>query len=208
MRSSLLFLWFIEPHSLLLNPRLSSFLLSLFSFLEDGQNRNHLQPSTHVDYKALYPWVSDDLLAETSMLTSIEDVRKHRDEEPDPKGHIFGRESDAYVSVRPCAKGEPICADDHASAGEPFFLLILHHLQADQTSLATHGVREGAPHRNLCGLYLATPQQLGLREGVRHSVQPSRAHPFGERLPPLLRGQEPREKPLGKLQRGWQGEAS
>jgi len=36
---------------------------------------------------------------------------------------VFGRESDAYVSVRPCAKGEPIYMDDHANEGEPFFFL-------------------------------------------------------------------------------------
>jgi len=48
-------------------------------------------------------------------------VRKHREEEADPKGRVFGRESDAYVSVRPCAKGEPVCADERTNAGEPFF---------------------------------------------------------------------------------------
>ena len=80
-------------------------------------------PPPNVDYKALYPWASADLLAETSRLTSIEDVRKHQEEETDPKGRVFGRESDAYVSVRPCAKGETVCVDDRANAGEPFFFL-------------------------------------------------------------------------------------
>jgi len=75
------------------------------------------------DYKALYPWASAELLSETSTLTSNEDERKHRDEEPDCKGRVFERESDAYVSVRPCAKGEPMCTDDRANEGKPFFFL-------------------------------------------------------------------------------------
>ena len=78
-------------------------------------------PPPNVDYKALYPWASTKLLAETSTLTSSEDVRKHQDEEPDCKGRVFGRESDAYVSVRPCTKGEPVCVSDHTNEGEPFF---------------------------------------------------------------------------------------
>jgi len=56
-------------------------------------------PPPNVDYKALYPWAFVYLLAETSTLSSSEDVRKHRDEESDPKGCVFGRESDAYVLV-------------------------------------------------------------------------------------------------------------
>jgi len=80
-------------------------------------------PPPNVDYKALYPWASADLLTETSQLTSSEDIRKHHEEEADPKGRVFGRESEAYVSVRPCAKGEPVCVDARTNAGEPFFFL-------------------------------------------------------------------------------------
>jgi len=74
-------------------------------------------------YKALYPWASAELLVETSTLTSSEDVRKNRDDEPDCVGRVFGRESDAYVSVRPCAKGEPMCSDEWTNDGEPYFFL-------------------------------------------------------------------------------------
>jgi len=81
------------------------------------------KPSPHVDYKALYPWASAELLVETSTLTSREDVRKHGDEEPDCVGRVFGRESDTYVSVRPCAKGEPVCSDERTNNGEPYFFL-------------------------------------------------------------------------------------
>ena len=104
-------------------PLFSSFLSLLFSFLRDGSNENDLQPSPNIDYRALYPWASAELLVETSTLNSSEDVRKHREGEPDCVRHVFGRESDTYVSVRPCAKGEPVCADDRANEGEPFFFL-------------------------------------------------------------------------------------
>jgi len=80
-------------------------------------------PPPNIDYKALYPWASVELLAKTSTLISSEVVRKHRDEEPDSKGRVFGRESDAYVSVLPCTKGEPMCPDDRTNDGEPFFFL-------------------------------------------------------------------------------------
>ena len=88
-----------------------------------ARTKTTFNPPSNVDYKALYPWDSDDLFAETSTLTSSEDVKKHRDEESDPKGRVFGRESDVYVSVWPCTKGESVCADDRTSAGEPFFFL-------------------------------------------------------------------------------------
>ena len=101
----------------------SSFFL-FFSFLfEMARTKTTSNPPSNVDYKTLYPWASVELLVETSILTSSEDVRKHRDEEPDCKGRVFGRKSDAYVSVRPCAKGEPVCANDHVNEGWPFFFL-------------------------------------------------------------------------------------
>ncbi|KAK7332477.1 hypothetical protein VNO80_29229 [Phaseolus coccineus] len=78
-------------------------------------------PTVAIDYRALYPWASEDLLAETSKLTSCEDLRKHRDDENEIKGRVFGRETDAYVSVRPSTVNEPVCADDRCNDGEPFF---------------------------------------------------------------------------------------
>jgi len=69
-------------------------------------------PPPQVDYKVLYPLASTELLGETSTLTSSEDVRKHRDREPDCVGRVFGHESDTYVSVRPCTKGVPVCSDE------------------------------------------------------------------------------------------------
>jgi len=51
------------------------------------------------------------------------DVTKHWDDELDCIGCVFGQESNAYVSIRPCAKGEPVCVDDQVNEGEPFFFL-------------------------------------------------------------------------------------
>ena len=69
----------------------------------------------------MYPCASAELLAETSTLTSIVDWRARIDNGPKFKGRAFGRECDAYISVRPCAEGEPVCVDDRANDGEPFF---------------------------------------------------------------------------------------
>jgi len=48
---------------------------------------------------------------------------KHREDEAASLLSMFWRECDAYVSVQPCAVGEPICANDRTNNGEPFFFL-------------------------------------------------------------------------------------
>ena len=78
-------------------------------------------PPPSVNYKPLYPWASDELLAETSILTSFSDWRVHLDSEPGCKGKAFGREHDTYISVRPCTAGEPICVDNRSNGGKSFF---------------------------------------------------------------------------------------
>jgi len=118
------FYGFIKLHyRLLLNLHFLLFFLAFLAFFEMAQTKTTSNPPPNVDYKALYPWASVELLAETSTLNSSEDVRKHREGKPDCKGQVFGRESDTYVSVRPCSKGEPMCANDRANDGEPFFFL-------------------------------------------------------------------------------------
>jgi len=52
-------------------------------------------PPPKVDYRALYPWASEDLLAETSALTSSKDVMKHRKDEVTLMLRVFGQECDA-----------------------------------------------------------------------------------------------------------------
>ena len=78
-------------------------------------------PPPSVNYRPLYPWASDDLLAETSSFTSLTDWRAHLDNKPDFKGRAFGRECNAYISVRPCVEGELVCVDNRTNDGEPFF---------------------------------------------------------------------------------------
>jgi len=82
-----------------------------------------LNPTPSVDYKTLYHWAPDELLAETSKITSTKDVKAYKENESDEKFQIFGREHDAYVSVQPCRAGEPVCVDDCASPEEPFFFM-------------------------------------------------------------------------------------
>jgi len=82
----------------------------------------NLPPS--VNYKAFYHWAPNDLLAETSKYTSDQDVITYKEGEADEKCRVFGREHDAYVSVLPCEKGEPVCAEDRANlARGPFFFM-------------------------------------------------------------------------------------
>ena len=121
---NLCFFWFIEPRRRFFWTLVFlSFSSPFLAFFKMARTKTTSNPPPSVDYKALYPWAFADLLAETSKLTFNEDVRKHWEEEADPKCHVFGREIDAYVSIRPCAKGEPVCADDRANAGEPLFFL-------------------------------------------------------------------------------------
>ena len=99
------------------------FLLFLAFFLASFVMATKItsNPPPSVNYKSMYPWVSAELLAKTSSLTSIADWRAHLDSKPEFLGRAFGIESDAYISVRPCAKGEPVCVDNRANEGEPFF---------------------------------------------------------------------------------------
>jgi len=78
-------------------------------------------PPPSINYKPLYPCASNELLVETSSLTSLVDWRAHLDCEPDFKGRAFGRVHDAYISVRHCIAGEPVCVDNRSNDREPFF---------------------------------------------------------------------------------------
>jgi len=120
-----------------------------------------------IDYKALYPWAFDELLAETSTLTSSEDVIKHREDEVACMSRVFGRECDSYVSIRPYAKGEPVCADDRTNDGEPFFFLYATIFKRIKLRLPLSGFE-----RALLTEINVAPAQLGLRKGLLHLVQP------------------------------------
>jgi len=78
-------------------------------------------PPPRVNYKALYPWAPDELLAEYSSLTSLKDWRDHVGDPSVYQFNAFARRHDAYISVRPCNPGEPVCVDDRSNNGVPFF---------------------------------------------------------------------------------------
>ena len=121
------FLGFLSHIPLLLLKPLFFFfsLLSLFSFLiKMAKTKTTPNPPLSVNYKTLYKWAHDELLAETFKITSNKDVITYREGEADEKHCVFGREHDVYMSVQPCGKGEPMCADDRANpTEEPFFFM-------------------------------------------------------------------------------------
>jgi len=78
-------------------------------------------PPPSVNYKSQYPWAFDELLAETSTLTTIVDWRAHVGEPGVYKHDVFAKKHDAYISVHPCTPGEPVCVDDRSNNGEAFF---------------------------------------------------------------------------------------
>jgi len=80
-------------------------------------------PSPSIDYKSLYRWASNSLLAETSQITSFKDIEAYKEGESDEKYRVFGREHDVYVKVLPCREGEPVFVDDRVDPGDPFFFM-------------------------------------------------------------------------------------
>jgi len=65
-------------------------------------------PPPSIDYKALYCWAPDGLLAETFQINTFKDIDEYKISELDEKVHVFGREHDLYVKVLPCKEGEPV----------------------------------------------------------------------------------------------------
>jgi len=117
--SSVGIFWFLLSYAI----AFLSFFASFLAFFEMARTKITSKPPPNIDYKALCPWASVGLLAETSTLTSYEDTKKHRQRDGEDVGRAFGKEHDTYVSVRPCALGEHVCADDRVGYGEPFFFL-------------------------------------------------------------------------------------
>ena len=80
-------------------------------------------PPPPINYKALYHWALEALLAETSQLNSHEDIDKYKQSKSQDKFHVFGKELDAYLKVLPCKRGVLVCADDRVDPIEPFFFM-------------------------------------------------------------------------------------
>jgi len=78
-------------------------------------------PPPSVNYKSQYPWASDELLAETSTLTTLSDWRAHVGKPGAYKFSAFAKRHDAYIYVRPCTPGEPVCVHEWSNEGEAFF---------------------------------------------------------------------------------------
>jgi len=80
-------------------------------------------PPSSVDYKTLYHWAPDDLLAETSQIKTFKNIETYKQGESHDKFHFFEKELDVYLKVLPCREGVPVCADDRADPEEPFFFM-------------------------------------------------------------------------------------
>jgi len=80
-------------------------------------------PPPRINYRAHYPWASDELLAECSTLTTAEDVENHLGDPRVYNFNAFSNRHDSHISVCPCTPGEPVCVDDRSSGGKPFFFL-------------------------------------------------------------------------------------
>ena len=77
--------------------------------------------SSRVRPKDLYPWASNELLDECSCLLSTRAIREHKGESCSYDHRAFARRHDDDIAVLPCTLGEPVCGDDRANEGVPFF---------------------------------------------------------------------------------------
>jgi len=78
-------------------------------------------PPPRTNYKALYTWAPDELLEESSTLTSMKDWKDHIKGSGVYQHRAFARRHDEDITVLPCIPGEPVCGDERANNGVPFF---------------------------------------------------------------------------------------
>jgi len=74
-----------------------------------------------ISYRALYPWALDELLAESSSLTSMKAWTDHIEGSGVYQHRAFSRRHDEDIVVLPYTPSEPICGDERANNGVPFF---------------------------------------------------------------------------------------
>ena len=77
--------------------------------------------SPRINPKDLYTWASSELLDECSCLLSTRAIREHKGDSCSYNHRAFARRHDDDIVVLPCALGEPICGDERANDGVPFF---------------------------------------------------------------------------------------
>jgi len=73
-----------------------------------------------IDYQAMHPWASENLLEETSIYTTRDQIGALRKEKCDLK-YRFSRESDIDFRIIPCREDESICCDESSDSDGPFF---------------------------------------------------------------------------------------
>ena len=78
-------------------------------------------PPPRVYPKDLYTWASRDLLDECSCLLSTRAIREHKGDLCSYDHRAFAKRHSDDVAVLPCTLGEPVCGDERANDGVPFF---------------------------------------------------------------------------------------
>ena len=73
-----------------------------------------------MDYQAKYPWAPENLLKETSMYTTPDQIIALKKEKCQLK-YRFGRESDINFRIIPCREEKPVCCDESSDPYGPFF---------------------------------------------------------------------------------------
>ena len=74
-----------------------------------------------INPKDLYPWASSELLDECSCLLTSRAIREHKGDSCSYDHRAFARRHDDNIVVLPCDLGEPVCGDERANDGVPFF---------------------------------------------------------------------------------------
>jgi len=80
-------------------------------------------PPPRTNYKALYPWAPDEVLAECSSLTIMKAWKDHIEGLRVYQHRAIARRHDEDIAVLPCVPSEPICGDERANNGVPFFYI-------------------------------------------------------------------------------------
>jgi len=77
--------------------------------------------SPKVNHKELYAWASRELLDECSGLLSVSARSEHVGDPSTYDHRAFAKRHDDDIAVLPCTLGEPVCGDEQANNGVPFF---------------------------------------------------------------------------------------
>ena len=86
-----------------------------------GASMSTNPPSPRAEPKDLYAWTSRELLDECSSLLSSRALREHVGEPCTYDHRAFAKRHDDDIAVLPCTLGEPVCRDESANNGVPFF---------------------------------------------------------------------------------------